>query len=139
MDLKSFIKKYTGQKVDYDKKFGPQCVDLFRQYCADVLNVGHTGAVEGAKDLYLKYDELPKEKEVFARIEKKRISRYMPGTVVVFGATSANRFGHVAIVVDEFEGELIVFEQDGFRQDGAKLVIRDTKNVLGVLVAYDFR
>ena len=39
MTLTQFIKKYLGTKVDFDGKYGAQCVDLYRQYCAEVLGV----------------------------------------------------------------------------------------------------
>ena len=48
MTLDEFVKKYNGKKVDYDGRYGCQCVDLFRQYCEDVLNIPHTGGVIGA-------------------------------------------------------------------------------------------
>ncbi|WP_252722587.1 hypothetical protein [Treponema phagedenis] len=41
MSLDEFVKKYLGKKVDYDGHYGAQCVDLFRQYCKDVLNPAH--------------------------------------------------------------------------------------------------
>ncbi len=39
ISLTQFIKKYLGTKVDFDGKFGPQCVDLPRKYCDEVLEV----------------------------------------------------------------------------------------------------
>ena len=62
-----FINKYINTKVDFDNAFGAQCVDLFRQYCKDVLNIPHTGAVEGAKDVFLNYDKLPLEQKYFKK------------------------------------------------------------------------
>ena len=55
MKLDEFINKYINTKVDFDNAFGAQCVDLFRQYCKDVLDIPHTGSVDGAKDIYLNY------------------------------------------------------------------------------------
>lgn len=63
MKLNDFINKNLNKKIDYDKVFGSQCVDVFRQYCEDVLNIPHTGSVEGAKDLYLNYEKLPLEQK----------------------------------------------------------------------------
>ena len=61
MTLTEFVKKYNGKKIDYDGRYGAQCVDVFRQYCKDVLEIPHTGGVVGAAELYTKYDELPLE------------------------------------------------------------------------------
>lgn len=131
MTFEEFVKKYNGKKVDWDKKFGYQCVDLFRQYCDDVLDIEHTGGVVGAKDLFEKYDELPKEKYYFNKIN--RIERPEPGDAAVWGSSPTNQYGHVALVITEFAGDLVVLEQDGFKQDGAKINIRSKDNLLGYL------
>lgn len=128
MTLTQFIKKYQGLKVDFDKAFGAQCVDLYRQYCYDVYHIPHTGAVEGAKDLreihgpYLKW------------IEDSATADYSVGDVLVWGATPTNKYGHVAILVAIYNTKyFVVFEQDGFKQDGAKLVLRSREGLLGYL------
>lgn len=131
MTLLEFVNKNCGKKVDFDGYYGAQCVDLFRQYCRDVLDVPHTGAVEGAKDLVERYWSLPVERKHFVLC--KDASSVKSGDVVVWGATDKNRYGHVAIAVAEDENVLLVFEQDGFKQDGAKLAWRSKNNVIGVL------
>lgn len=134
MDLIEFVNKYHGQKVDFDGAYGAQCVDLFRQYCKDVLRAGHTGAVEGAKDLFLKYADLPSECKYFDRISKENGLPQM-GDVVVFDKTVTNKYGHVAICLgfDPISNTILCFEQDGFKQDGAKIALRLTNNLLGSL------
>lgn len=130
MKINEFITKYLGTKVDYDKKYSAQCVDLFRQYCQDVLKIPHTGGVEGAKDLYLNYSKLPLEIKYFDRISRGPLA----GDIAVWGATESNKYGHVAIVVGNMAGkDLLIFEQDGFKLDGAKLTIRSIDNLLGYL------
>lgn len=129
MSLEEFIKKYIGKKVDFDGAFGAQCVDLFRQYNKDVWGNPHTGAVEGAKDLFLNYKKMPEEVKYL-----KIVKTPFVGDVVVFDATSANKYGHVGIIVGSVSNEtFLVFEQDGFKQDGAKIGIRDKSNILGYL------
>ena len=131
MTLLEFVNKNCGKKVDFDGYYGAQCVDLFRQYCKDVLDVPHTGAVEGAKDLVERYWSLPVERKHFVLCKDAASAK--SGDVVVWGATDKNRYGHVAIAVAEDENVLLVFEQDGFKQDGAKLAWRSKNNVIGVL------
>lgn len=131
MTLTDFIKKYNGKKVDFDGAFGAQCVDLFRQYNKEVWGNPHTGAVEGAKDLILNYDNLPLEQKHLEKIPRYFFPK--AGDVAVWGASSSNKYGHVAIVVYTEDNNLIVFEQDGFKQDGAKLNIRTDYNLLGFL------
>ena len=131
MKLDEFINKYINTKIDFDNAFGAQCVDLFRQYCKDVLNIPHTGAVEGAKDIFLNYDKLPLEQKYF---KKYSTNSPKPADVIIWNETKTNKYGHIAIVVSSLSNnKVLVFEQDGFKQDGAKLSIRTTENMLGIL------
>ena len=123
MTLKRFIVTYNGKKVDWDKAHGYQCVDLFRQYCKDVLNVEQCPKVEGAKDLINNPGKL-----------KVTHDSYASGDVLIYGATKSNPYGHVCILVSMLDSDtFIVFEQEGFKQDGAKLTVRDKNNLLGGL------
>lgn len=129
MKLEDFVKSYIGKKVDFDGAFGAQCVDLFRQYNRDVWGNPHTGAVEGAKDLFLNYKNMPEEKKYLRTVGVPAV-----GDVVVWNKTDTNKYGHVAILIGWFgDDHLIVFEQDGLKQDGAKLNLRERKNILGYL------
>lgn len=130
--LETFINRNLGKKLDYDNAFGAQCVDLIRFYIRDVLNINeHTGAVDGAKDLYLKYEELPKEKKYFERITKSR--RPIFGDIIVWNGTPQNQYGHTAIYLGETNSGFFVLEQNGFTQDGVELKIRSRLNLLGFL------
>lgn len=134
MKIDEFINRYINTKVDFDNAYGAQCVDLFRQYCKDVLDIPHTGAVEGAKDLFLKYDRLPAEMNYFHRTPAYKNMDISVGDILVWNSTSTNRYGHVGIFVSRVDDKsALVFEQDGFKQDGAKLKIRSLDNLLGVL------
>lgn len=133
MTLCDFVNYYLGEKVDYDGAYGVQCVDLYRMFIKKVLRYPqHTGAVQGAKDLYLKHEQLPKQMSIFNKIETKAPQI---GDVCVWGATSKNPYGHVAICLGytEENHQLLVFEQDGFKRDGAKVASRNPDTMLGVL------
>lgn len=133
MDLEEFVKAYNGRKVDFDKVYGSQCVDLFRQYAKEGLGIPeHTGACAssgGAKDLFLDYDKMPIEKKYFRRGK----GALKVGDVLIWDKTETNKYGHVAIFLGFLGNSLIVFEQDGFKQDGAKMNLRTNKNLLGYL------
>lgn len=133
MTLKEFVYKYIGKGIDYDKMYGFQCVDVFRQYCTDVLKIEHTGGVDGAKDLYINYSKMPREQKYFVLIDEKKSPEYKEGDVLIWGATKTNRYGHVAILLAEMSGDVLVFEQNGFKQDGAKIGLRTKENLLGAL------
>lgn len=133
MSFEEFIIKYNGKKVDYDGAYGAQCVDLFRLYNREVWGNPHTGAVDGAKDLVVNYERMPLEQRFLSLVPVNR-DFVKAGDVAVWNATEVNKCGHVAIVVGLLGDEsLIVFEQDGFKQDGAKLNVRSIKNLLGFL------
>lgn len=127
MTLTQFIRANLGKKVDYDDAFGAQCVDLYRQYCKDVLDVPQSPAVEGAKDII----ECP---GVLNVTRDSALADYSRGDVLIWGATAANKYGHVAILVSVYNTKyFIVLEQDGFAQDGVKLAFRSRENLLGCL------
>lgn len=133
MSFEEFIIKYNGKKVDFDGAYGSQCVDLFRLYNKEVWGNPHTGAVDGAKDLVVNYERMPLEQRFLSIVPVNR-DLVRAGDVAVWNATELNKYGHVAIVVGLLGDEsLIVFEQDGFKQDGAKLNIRTDDNLLGFL------
>ena len=105
MTLTQFIKNNLGKKIDYDKEETPQCVDLARLYFDDVLEVPHSALAD-----------------------------YSRGDVLIWGPTEKNPYGHVAILVAIYNTKyFIVFEQDGFKKDGAKLAFRSRENLLGCL------
>ena len=127
MTLTQFIKTNQGKKVDFDGKYGAQCVDLYRAYCRDVLDIQQTPAVAGAKDIITKPGVLEVTRD-------SALADYSRGDILVWDATSSNKYGHVAILVAVYNTKyFIVFEQDGFKQDGAKLAFRSREGLLGCL------
>lgn len=128
MTLSEFIVKYKGQKVDFDNAYGAQCVDLFRQYCQDVLDIPHTGALRNAqaKNIWLDYNNMPLEQKYFVKVK----GAFRPGDVLVW---DGGQYGHVAIFLSMLGTNLIVFEQDGFKQDGAKISLLKPSGLLGAL------
>lgn len=135
MNLEEFVKKYSGKKVDFDGVYGSQCVDLFRQYVKECLGIPeHTGACStsgGAKDLYLDYEKMPLEKKHFNKILKNKA--FVSGDTLIWNSTEKNQYGHVAIYLGKLDNSFIVFEQNGFEQNGAKITIRGKDNLLGAL------
>lgn len=132
MTLEEFVSKYKGEKIDYDGKYGYQCVDLFRQYCKDVLDIPHTGGVGGAAELFTNYEKMPLEVKYFHKIAYAG-GKPDAGDVVVFGCSKSNKYGHVAIVLSADEKTIKVFEQDGVYQTAAKIAWWNYARVLGFL------
>lgn len=127
MSLTQFIRKYLGTKADFDGKFGAQCVDLYRIYLREVLNVPQTPSVEGAK-------EIIDNPGVLSVTRDSALADYSRGDVLIWGSTESNKYGHVAILVSVYNTKyFVVLEQDGFKQDGVKLAFRSRENLLGCL------
>ena len=135
MLLDDFVKKYEGKKVDFDGAFGAQCVDLARQYWKEGLGIlEHTGPCSttgGAKDLFLDYEKMPIEKKYFIKIQINKV--FIPGDTLIWDSTETNKYGHVAIYLGTLNDSVIVFEQNGFKQDGAKVTVRSKEKLLGAL------
>lgn len=127
MTVEEFVNNYENKKVDFDGFYGAQCVDLFRQYVKEVLNIKeHTGAVAGAKDLYNNFDKMPLMQKNFSKVYGAR-----KGDIAIFGN---GQFGHVGIVLFASRKNIVLFEQDGFNQSkGAYIGIHNYENVLGFL------
>lgn len=127
MTLTTFINTYLGKKVDFDNAHGFQCVDLYRQYLKDVLNVPQTPAVDGAKDIFDKCGNLKTTVDSVT-------ADYSRGDILIWNSSKTNKYGHVAILVDIYNTKyFIVLEQDGFKQDGVKLAFRSRENLRGCL------
>ena len=130
MTLTTFINKYLGTKVDYDKNGEPQCVDLARQYINDVLEVPQPPALGqdgGAKDLFDKHG-------VLNATPDSAMADYTRGDILIWDKSKTNKYGHVAILVAIYNTKyFIVLEQDGFKKDGVKLAFRSRENLRGCL------
>lgn len=127
MTLTQFINTYLGKKVDFDNAHGFQCVDLYRQYCKDVLNIPQTPGVDGAKDIFDKPGSLNVTPDSLT-------ADYSRGDILIWNSSETNKYGHVAILVDVYNTKwFIVLEQDGFKQDGVKLAFRSRENLRGCL------
>ena len=133
MTLEQFVETYNGKKIDYDGHYGAQCVDLFRQYCKDVLEIPHTGGGGGGWGVYTKDGGGALGKGGFERIPYKAGMQPEAGDVVIFAPTKSNKYGHVAIVLNSSTAEMAVFEQDGFKQNGAYVRSGKYERVLGFL------
>ena len=127
MTLTQFMRSYLGTKVDFDGKYGCQCVDLYRQYCKEVLGIPQTPPVEGAKDIIDNPGVLNVTKD-------SALADYSRGDILIWDKSKTNKYGHVAILVDVYNTKyFIVLEQDGFKQDGVKLAFRSRENLRGCL------
>ncbi|MCL2138682.1 MAG: CHAP domain-containing protein [Treponema sp.] len=134
MKLQEFVVKHYGKKVDFDGAFGAQCVDLARQYFKDVWGfTKQPEGVEGAKDFFYNHDNRPVQKELCICIPFANDAKPPEGSVCVYKESATNKYGHIGICLNADDTGVDLFEQDGFKQDGAKITRWDYSRLVGWL------
>ncbi len=105
MTLQQFIANWEGKHVDWDGKFGYQCVDLFRLYCDQVLGIAQPGPLgaNGAIKFWYNYNSDPNLNGNFDKIVN---GAPLYGDVILWD-TIANGLGHIAIFLS---GDAMSFE-----------------------------
>lgn len=119
MTLNDFVKKYDGKCVDWDSHYGFQCVDLYRQYVKEVLDLPQTPPVVGAKDIWTS------DLTNFEKITNTPDGFPLPGDVMIWGA-KYGPFGHVAICTAADVNTFTCFSQND--PVGSPCVIKTYKN-----------
>lgn len=131
MYLTDFFNKYNSKKIDYDKAYGAQCVDLFRQFNKEVLGITQPKGVNGAKDFWTNYSSDPNLYNNFNKIANTPSFVPQFGDVAVWGNGT---YGHIAICtgtgdVNKFES----FDQNYPTGSACHYVIHNYSGFLGVL------
>lgn len=130
MTLDEFVKQYEGKKVDYDGYYDAQCVDLVRLYIRLVWSLPQPRNLISAYEAYTRWLRCG---DGFNEIGWKSLTKIARGDLVVFPPTVTNPHGHIAIVLDVADDEVLCFEQNGFTQKGAEQKRRPLKTVFGCL------
>jgi surface antigen len=126
MTYQEFVKKYLGKGIDWDKKYGNQCVDVYRQYCHE-LGFKQSPPVVGAKDIwdtYLKSD--------WDRVTNTPDGVPLQGDVIIWG-DKVGKYGHVGICDSANKSSFISIDQN-WPDDGGTGVLKQVKHTYtGVL------
>lgn len=112
MTFSEFRKKYLGKKVDWDGAYAGQCVDLFRQYVNDVLNLQQPKGVVGAKDFWTNYETDPSLKNNFQKIVNTPTGVPQEGDVMIWGAYTGNPYGHISIFIKGDVNKFVSLDQN---------------------------
>ncbi|MDR0289815.1 MAG: CHAP domain-containing protein [Treponema sp.] len=120
MNLKEFVEKYRGKPVDFDGVYGAQCVDLVRQYFKDAWKLPkQPEPAASAADFYFRHSSRNTQREYLDCTAFADGKLPPQGSVVIFGPTSTNKYGHIAICLATHADKLVVFEQDGIANQRA--------------------
>lgn len=95
-DALNWLQSQVGQHLDYDNKYGQQCVDNFNyyyQYLTDSSPYAHGYGVPSAKNLW------DVQTDVFTKIPDSNSLVPEVGDVAIYGAAWGSGNGHVEMVV----------------------------------------
>lgn len=132
MTYNDFKAKWIGNPINYDNAYGAQCMDVYRMFVKEVLNVPQSPPVKGAKNVWDTY--LP---EYFDKIINTPDGVPEQGCIAIW---SVGEFGHIGIVDSADKQYLTCFEQNwtqaGTANDGkgvSEIRKHTYANVLGWL------
>lgn len=108
--LSAFIAKYNGKFIDFDRAWGPQCVDLVQEYLKECLNRGPLGG--NAIDEY--GEDSPHW--VWTRNDPHNLGQIPPrGSVMIWGRDArigTGIYGHTAVVITSDRNGFVSFDQN---------------------------
>ena len=128
MTYKQFKDKWIGKGVNFDNHYGAQCVDVYRMYCKEVLDIPQSPSVKGAKNIWTTY-----LKEHFERISNTPLALPKQGDVIIW---DVGTYGHVGICEKATLLTVTCFEENWTELDGSgvsEIRRHNYNNVLGWL------
>ncbi len=114
MGYQSFKSAWLGKRVDYDKVYGFQCVDLIKQYLDQEFGL-KPGAWGNAIDYFYSPNIA-----ITAKFDRLSGSSARTGDIVIMNGINGNRYGHIGIA-DGDSGviNVTILEQNGQTGNGS--------------------
>lgn len=114
MSYQTFKQRWLGKRVDYDKVYGYQCVDLVKQYLAEEYGL-KPGAWGNAVDYYYNANAT-----LLTKFDRLSTKSARTGDIVVLKGINGNPYGHIGIA-DGNSGVVTVtiLEQNGSSGNGS--------------------
>ena len=135
MIFDQFTTKYNGKFIDFDGKWGFQCVDEIRQYLKEVLGLdGYTlPPVTYAKQLFTNFPNTGTKD--FFKVFNSPTNAPPKGAIVIWGTYPfvTGIAGHVALCSASTSMSLITFDQNYGNPKSCHFVQHSYKGVLGWL------
>ena len=106
MSIQNFFDKWNGKPCDYDFAYGNQCVDLYDQYCQEVVS-SPINLVNGAVDIWNNYPT-----SHFDRVLNTPEAVPVKGDVIIWSRTTSLPWGHVGIFNEGDVNRFTSFDQN---------------------------
>ena len=129
MNLKQFIKKYQDKSIDFDKRFGFQCMDTFNQYLVDVYKIKEPIREFPVMSAFQLFD-MAKRKPNFQTQNNGLFDIAKEGDIIVWNQ-GVGPHGHVGICVKAGLMSLEVFEQNWNGVQKCVINKHGYKNIIG--------
>jgi hypothetical protein len=133
MTLEMFINKYNGKFIDFDNSYGPQCVDLMRQYIQEVIKIDPYTIPRAnyAKNIYKNF----KTNAFWLKIKNTPTGVPQRGDIIFWDWwwPVTGYAGHVAVVSGANVYKFISFDQNYGQPKTCSYKNHDYRGVLGWL------
>ena len=135
MTFDAFTTKYNGKYIDYDGKFGAQCVDLFLQYLKEVIGIDPR-PFQGwgtAKNIFNSFDKI--KDNHFKKILNTPTGVPQKGDILFWGTYPlvTGWAGHVAVFGSGDANNIISFDQNYPTNSPCHFYKHSYKGVMGWL------
>jgi len=138
MNFDTWVKNNSGKKIDADKVYDVQCVDLIKHYCVNVIgiNKAYTDAWGNAVEWYTNFNSKSWLTSNFIRIANTPSFVPLKGDIAVFKTKSKN--GHIAVCNGVGDTKTFQAYDENYNGTGAGMTLRifnysGTRTLLGVL------
>ncbi len=138
LTLEQFIAKYNGTYIDWDKVYGPTCVDLIRYYQNEVLGVPPESIPSAltARQMFINF---PKEgNQYFTKVISPYGDPQIPpkGAIVFWGYYPwvTGLAGHTSVCSASGEYQFISFDQNWGKPNFCRFVNHSYRGVMGWLI-----
>ena len=116
MNYNEFKTKYLWKRVDYDKKYWYQCIDLIQQYIKEVWWLTPNSFWWSAINWWTNNTTFPSSQ--YIKIPNTKTTIPLPGDIIIFDKTSSNIHWHIALTNNATIKELTVLEQNWWLWSG---------------------
>ena len=129
-----FVAKWTGKEADWDNFYQGQCVDLFRYYCDEVLEIRQPDGVFGAANFWYDFYDDPILVKNFERISNTPDFLPLKGDVGIWDWAISGGWGHIGMTNgDSNLNTFKSFDQNWFTLSVCEMVQHSYNKFLGVL------